>query len=89
MVYNTGNEASLQKLPDKSQIPGKRQWKLLLEIEKKGSKTLNTFQKILEQISQSPQYNQSRQGWGSRENVYEQTTKNQPDISGNAGTITK
>ena len=67
MVY--GNGASLQKLPDKSQISGKRQWILLLEIEKKESKTLNNFQKLLEQISESPQYNQSRQGQSSRENV--------------------
>ena len=58
MVYNTGNGASLQKLPDKSQISGKK----MLEIEKKESKTLNIFQKIVEYISQSPQYNQSRQG---------------------------
>ena len=36
----------------------------MLETEKKESETLNTFQKILEQISQSPQYNQS-----STENV--------------------
>ena len=35
MIYNTENEASLQKLPDKSQISGKRQSILLLEIEKK------------------------------------------------------
>ena len=28
MVYNTGNGASFQKLPDKSQISGKRCWKL-------------------------------------------------------------
>ena len=76
MVYDTGNEALLQKLPDKSQISGRRQWILLLEIEKKVRKTLNTFQKLLEQISQSPQYNQSRQGQSSRENVYEETTKN-------------
>ena len=48
MVYDTENGASLQKLPDKSQISGKRWWILLLEIEKKGSKTLNTFQKLLE-----------------------------------------
>ena len=59
MVYNTGNGASLQKLPDKSQISGKRQWILLLEIVKKESKTLNAFQKLLEQISQSPQYNRA------------------------------
>ena len=62
MVYNIENGASLWKLPDKSQISGKRQWILLLEIVKKESKTLNTFQKLLEQISQSPQYNQSSQG---------------------------
>ena len=42
MVYNTENGASLQKLPDKSQISGKRCWKL----RKKESKTLNTFQKM-------------------------------------------
>ena len=61
MVYNTGNGALLQKLPDKSKS-GKRQWIILLEIAKKENKTLNTFQKLLEQISQSPQYNQSSQG---------------------------
>ena len=44
MVHNTGNGASLQKLPDKSQISGKK----MLEIEKKESKTLNNFQKLLE-----------------------------------------
>ena len=44
MVYNTGNGASLQKLPDKSQISGKRSW----ELKKKESKTLNTLQKLLE-----------------------------------------
>ena len=82
MVYNTENGASLQKLPDKSQISGKRQWILLLEIEKKESKTLNTFQKLLEQISQSPQYNRSKQEGkidcqSSRGNVYdEETAKN-------------
>ena len=55
MVYFTGNGASLQKLPDKSQILGKRQWILILEIDKKESKTL---QKLLKQISQISQYNQ-------------------------------
>ena len=48
MAYNTENGASLQKLSDKSQISRKRYWKLLLEIVKKESKTLNTFQKLLE-----------------------------------------
>ena len=47
MVYNTGNGTSLQKLPDKSQISGKRWWILLLEIDEKESKTLNTIQKLL------------------------------------------
>ena len=62
----------------KLQISGKSEQVLLLEIEKKESKTLNTFQKLLEQISKSPQYNQSRQqGQSSRENVYEETAKNQ------------
>ena len=46
---------------------------LLLEIEKKESKKLTTFQKLLEQISQNPQYNQSRQIQSSRGNVYEET----------------
>ena len=40
----------IQKLPvpDKSQSSGKRKWILLPEIDKKESKTLNTFQKLLE-----------------------------------------
>ena len=57
MIYNTEIGASLQKLSDKSQISGKRQWILLLEFVKKESKTLNVFQKLLEQISQNPQCN--------------------------------
>ena len=67
MVYNTENRASLQKLSDKSQISRKRYWILLLEIVKKESKTLNAFQKLLEQISQSPQYN--RAGRRARQTV--------------------
>ena len=44
MVYNTENGASLQKLPDKLQVSGRRKWTLLLEIEKKKeSKTLKLF----------------------------------------------
>ena len=42
MVYNIENGASLQKLSDESQISGKSQRILLLEIEKKESKTPNT-----------------------------------------------
>ena len=49
MVYNTENRALLQKLPDKSQILRKKIMDIIVgncgEIE---SKTLNTFQKLLE-----------------------------------------
>ena len=62
MVYNTENGASLQKLAQqKKGARGKRQSILLLEIEKKEIKTLNAFQKLLKQISQSSWYNQNRQ----------------------------
>ena len=49
MVYNTGNRTSLQKLPDKSQISGKRYsgyycWKL----RKKKVKDEILFKKLLE-----------------------------------------
>ena len=50
---------------------------------KKESKTLTTFKKLLEYISQNPQYNRSRQVdcQSSRGNVYdEETAKNQLDI---------
>ena len=40
-----------------------------LEIEKKESKTLNTYQKLLEKI----RLNQSRQNQRSRGNIHEQT----------------
>ena len=88
MVYNTEITASLKKLSHQKKDRGKRQWILLLEIEKKESKTLNTFQKLLEQISQSPQYNQSRQSQSSKGTVYEETHQ-ELDISGNTGTIPK
>ena len=88
MVYNTENGASLQKLPDKSYTSGKRQWVLLLEIEEKEGKTPKTFQKLLEQISQSLQYNLNSQSQRSRGNTYEETDQ-ELDISGNTGTIPK
>ena len=53
MVYNTENGAPVQKLSDKSQISLKRYWILLLKIVKKESKSLNAFQKLLEQVSQT------------------------------------
>ena len=39
MVYNTKNGASLQKLADQKKDRRKRQWILLLEIEKQNSNT--------------------------------------------------
>ena len=45
MVYNTGNGASLQKLPDKSQISGK---KIVDFIVGNWEKKVNAFQKLLE-----------------------------------------
>ena len=48
MVYKTENEASLQKLPGNHKFKEKDSRILLLEIEKKERKTLNTFQKLLE-----------------------------------------
>ena len=56
----------------------------MLEIEKKESK----LQKLLEQISQSLQYNQSMQNQGIRGNVYEETDQ-ELGISRNTGTISK
>ena len=47
-----------------------------MESEKRGKKKLKTFPKLLQRISQSPQYNQSRQSQSSRGNVYKEMTKN-------------
>ena len=55
---------------------------LWLEIEKKETKKLKTFQKLLEKISQSPQHNQSRKSQKCRGNVYEETDQ-ELGISGN------
>ena len=92
MVHNTENGASLQKLDHQKKDRGKRYWiLLLLEIEKKESKTLNTFQKLLKQISQSPQYNQSRQrAKAVEEEMFMRTAKNQTYLEiRNTGTIPK
>ena len=45
MVYGIDNEASLQKLPDKSQISQEKEWILQLEIEKKGKENTKNFSK--------------------------------------------
>ena len=48
MVSNTGNGATLEELPDKSQISEKQQMMLLMKIEKKESKNLfRVYQSIL------------------------------------------
>ena len=94
MVHNTENRASLQKLSDKSQISRKRYWILLLEIVKKESKTTNAFQKLLEQISQSPQYNRAgrraRQTARAAEEMFMMRKPPRTSLtSGNAGSIPK
>ena len=58
---------------------------LLLEIQKKKIKKLKSFQKLLEEISQSSWENQSRQSQSSRENIYKETDQ-ELDISGNTFT---
>ena len=93
MIYNTGNEDSLQKLLDKSQISGKRQWILLLVIENK-DKLLNNFQELLEQISQcQSNHNQSTIKLGRTRAVEKMFMRKIPRTSldkfGNTGTISK
>ena len=83
MVQNIENGATLQELTDKS-----RNFKEKVEDIIDGKGQQKTFQKLLEYISQSPQYNQSRHSH-SRENVYEATDQQQVEISGNTGTIPK
>ena len=51
MGYNTEIGATRQKWP----ILRKKRMKLLLKIERKESKELKSFQKLLELMSQSPQ----------------------------------
>ena len=52
MGYNIKNGARrLQEVPEKSPISGKRKRKLLFEIEKKESRKLKYFQKLLEKMS--------------------------------------
>ena len=48
-----------------SPIFEERKRKLLFELEKEEDKKLNSFQELLEQMNQSPQYNQSRQNLGN------------------------
>ena len=51
MSYNTKNGATLQELPEKSPISGKRKSKLFLEIEKKESKKLKRIQNLPQSMS--------------------------------------
>ena len=95
MVYNTENGASLQKLPDKSQISGKRQCilLLLLEMEKKERKTRNTFQKHSSRLARAFSTIRTQQAGleQSRKKMFLRNLPRtrQPDISGNTGTIRK
>ena len=47
----------------------------MLENEKKENKKLKSFQELIEQINQSPQYNQSRKNQRVRGNVYKETNQ--------------
>ena len=47
-------------------------------------KELKAFQKLFEQISQSPQFNRSRQSQSNRGNVFKETDQ-ELGISGNTG----
>ena len=77
MGQSIKNGAAFQELPDKSQISRKRQRILLLETEKKESKKLKTFQKLLQYISQSPQYNKAGRAKTVKEMFKRTLTKNQ------------
>ena len=55
MGYNIKIGATRQELPEKWPILRKKRMKLLLKIERKESKELKSFQKLLELMSQSPQ----------------------------------
>ena len=48
MVYNTENGASLEKLPDNHKFQEKDSGYYCWKLKKNESKTLNTFQKLLE-----------------------------------------
>ena len=50
---------TLEIIQEKSRISGKKKRKLSLDIEKKKSKKLKSFQKLLEQMNQSPQHNRA------------------------------
>ena len=69
MVYNTGNGSSLQKLPDKSQISGKRQWILLLEIK--------YFSETTRVDQPEPSVQSEQAGLEQQRKCLEETTKNQ------------
>ena len=77
-------EPYFRNQPNKSQFSGKRQWTLLLEIEKKENKTLKNFQKLFEQSNQNTQCNHSRAR--AVEEMFMKKTDQELDMSGNTGT---
>ena len=86
MVYNTGNGASLQKLPDKSHISRKRCWKL----RKKKVKLEILFRNYSSRLSRA--LNTIRAGRArAAEKMfrgnYKELVRN--ETSGNTGTIPK
>ena len=86
VVTLTKNKASLQKLPGKSQFQEKNSGYYCWKLKKKESKTLKTFQKLLEQISQGPLVQSEQAELSSRGNVYEQINQ-KLHISGNTGRV--
>ena len=87
MVQNIENGATRQELTDKTRNFNEKADDIIDGNWEKGQQ--KTFQKLLEYISQSPQYKHSRHSHSSRENVYEATDQQQVDISGNTGTKPK
>ena len=76
-------------LPNKSQIPGKREGILLLEIEEKESKKLKTFSQLLEQIRESSVQSEQSKTARAAEEMFHQETDQELGISGNTGIIPK
>ena len=73
-----------------SPISGKMKWELLFELEKKKSKKVKSCQKLLEQMSKSPQYNQQakpEQCSPEVEGVNLPKPGNWPSISANNGVM--
>ena len=89
MSQSAKNGATVQEVPDKSQISRKRWRILLLGIEKEESRKLNIFRNYSSRlVTVHHQHNQSGQIQSSKGNVYEKTDQ-ELGIPENTGTIPK